>query len=148
MKVSKVSVRLWKTDNGSTIGFADIELDGEFAVHFIRICRNGKDGRLFLNFPSQKTRYGYTDIAHPLSKQLRESITIAVLDCYHRKTKNGERPERQRKNKPLLDAKEETQKIKKQFEEKKEVASNECGGMRKNHSEEPDGILRMADCCK
>lgn len=103
MKVSKVSVRLWKTDHGSTVGFADVELDGEFAVHFIRICRNSKDGRLFLNFPSQKTQHGYTDIAHPLSKQLRESITIAVLDCYRRKKRKEEQPERQRENKPILD---------------------------------------------
>lgn len=103
MKVSKVCVQLWKTDHGSTVGFADVELDGEFAVHFIRICRNGKDGRLFLNFPSQKTQHGYTDIAHPLSKQLREAITTAVLDCYRRKVKSGEQPDRRRENKPILD---------------------------------------------
>lgn len=146
MNVSKVSVRIWKTDNGSTVGFADVELDEEFAVHFIRICRNSKDGRLFLNFPSQKTRYGYTDIAHPLSKRLRESITKAVLDCYYQKKKNGECPERQRENKSILTEQSILEKAKNSSEEKKGGMDSERNGMRKNHSEEPDGILRMAEC--
>lgn len=103
MKVSKVSVRLWKTENGSTVGFADVELDGELAIHFIRICRNSKDGRLFLNFPNLRTRRGYTDIVHPMSKQLREAITASVLECYRKKHKKGEWQERQRENKPILD---------------------------------------------
>ncbi len=146
MNVSKVSVRIWKTDNGSTVGFADVELDKEFAVHFIRICRNSKDGRLFLNFPSQKTQYGYVDIAHPLSKQLRESITTAVLECYRQKKKKGDQPQRQRKNKLPVDVESNPSNTTKSFDGKDGVANSECGRMRKNHSEEPDGILRMAEC--
>lgn len=72
------SVRFFKSNlNGTQVGYGSLTLDSEFAVNYSLM--NGRSG-LFVSFPSRKGRDGkYYDEAFPLSKELRQKITDAVI---------------------------------------------------------------------
>lgn len=81
MKVTQV--RLNKVENDSAVkAIGSFALDDVFAVRGIRVMED-KTGNMFLAFPSRVRADGsYEDLAFPLSKELYQHITEAVLDAY------------------------------------------------------------------
>lgn len=61
--------------------YATIVLDDCFLVRNLRVI-HGKKG-LFVAMPNRRTKEGsYRDLAHPITKDLRERIERAVLEAY------------------------------------------------------------------
>jgi len=74
-------VRLHIINKDSLKAFASITFDGLFCVTGITI-REGRHG-LFVSMPQRKVQDGtYKDIVFPLTRELREQITEAVLHEY------------------------------------------------------------------
>ncbi len=76
-------VRLTKApEEDSCLAYGSITFDKDFVVGGIRVLKS-KNGDLFVGFPSRKNQKGeYKDICFPMTSDLRESITIAVLAEY------------------------------------------------------------------
>ena len=75
-------VRVFPQAGGTTLrAFANVTLDGAFAVHDLKIV-DGKKG-LFVSMPSRKLPDGkYRDLAFPVTRELREEIQSRVLGAY------------------------------------------------------------------
>ena len=66
---------------GATKAFCTIFLDGELAIHDIRVVE-GKNG-LFVSMPSRRLDTGgYRDVAHPMTSSMRDAIQERVLEAY------------------------------------------------------------------
>ena len=66
---------------GNVKGYASITIDDMFAVSGISIVE-GKNG-LFISMPQIKDSKGtYRDLAHPVTKEGREALNVAVLNAY------------------------------------------------------------------
>lgn len=76
-------VRLNKTDGqDNQLAYGSITLDGDFIVSGIRIITS-RDGNRFVAFPSRKSLNGeYKDVCYPITKELREEISVKVLGKY------------------------------------------------------------------
>lgn len=76
-------VRIYKTKAaGHQRAFVAVTLDGEFAVHGIKVMERD-DGTLWVSFPARKDATGgFRDIFHPITKESREKIFQAVLNAY------------------------------------------------------------------
>ncbi|BDG62008.1 SpoVG family protein [Caldinitratiruptor microaerophilus] len=80
MQVTGVRVRPLARE-GATKAFCTIFLDGELAIHDIRVVE-GKNG-LFVSMPSRRLDTGgYRDVAHPITSSMREAIQERVLEAY------------------------------------------------------------------
>ncbi len=82
MNMNITDVRIRKiTKEGNMKAVASITIDNELAIHDIKIIE-GENG-LFIAMPSRKTPEGeYKDIAHPISRESRETVQKAILDAY------------------------------------------------------------------
>ena len=82
MRVTEVRIKLVKNGNDTKLrGYADVTLEGVFVVHGMKLLQ-GKDG-LFVAMPSKRTHSGeFKDIAHPITTELRSSITEAIVREY------------------------------------------------------------------
>lgn len=76
-------VRLTKTEGkDNQLAYGSITLDGDFIVSGIRVI-SAKDGNKFVAFPSRKNLSGeYKDVCYPITKELREEISVKVLGKY------------------------------------------------------------------
>ena len=82
MQVTDVRVRKIAKESKMK-AVVSITLDDEFVVHDIKIIEGDKG--LFIAMPSKKASDGeYTDIAHPINSQTRESIQKVILESYER----------------------------------------------------------------
>ena len=81
MKITNVS--LGRIADGHRLkALATITLDDCFVVNSLKVIE-GRDG-LFVAMPSRQGRDGRErDIAHPITKELRQQINKAVLDAYN-----------------------------------------------------------------
>ena len=71
---------------GKLRAIASVLLDDEFVINGIKVIY-GISG-LFVAMPSKRDPYGnYFDIAHPISQDMRDKLTIAVLDTYNNRLK-------------------------------------------------------------
>lgn len=79
-------VRLTKAlDQDNCLAYGSVTFDGDFVVCGIRVLRKNKDGNLFVGFPSRQNQKGeYKDVCFPMTADLRENITIAVLAEYEK----------------------------------------------------------------
>ena len=67
--------------DGKLLGFADLTISGALVITGIKLM-NGTNG-MFIGMPSKKMPDGtYKDIVFPLSKEVRQEMTKAVLDEY------------------------------------------------------------------
>lgn len=86
MKVTDVRIRKINPDKGNIKAFASITLDDVFCVHDITVTQGPM--KMYVNMPSKKKKEANAqtekilDIAHPLTSELRNEITQAVLDAY------------------------------------------------------------------
>lgn len=80
MNVTEVRVYLRK--GGEKIkAFANLTLDGSFAVRDLRVME-GEHG-LFVAMPSRRLPDGkFLDVAHPVTKQMHETIREEVISAY------------------------------------------------------------------
>lgn len=68
-------------DSGPLRAYGEIVLDGEFAVHGVRVIE-GPNGP-FAAMPSEEGKDGkHRDICHPISAELRKAVNEAVLTAY------------------------------------------------------------------
>jgi stage V sporulation protein G len=75
--VNITDVRIHDVNKDNLKAFASVTLDDEFVVTGIAV-REGRNG-LFVSMPSRKVGNEYKDICYPITKNLREQITEAVL---------------------------------------------------------------------
>ena len=69
------------SDESKMKAIVSVTFDDELVIHDIKVIQ-GYD-RMFLAMPSRKLPGGgYSDIAHPTKKELRESIEDSVLTAF------------------------------------------------------------------
>lgn len=93
MKIQVTINRMVNKEDSAVKAYASVSLDGQYAVHGLRIME-GEKGR-FVNMPSTSytNREGhkqYTDTFHPITKESRETLNNAVLEAYDRKLHQDE----------------------------------------------------------
>ncbi len=80
MKITDVKIRRM-SDESKMKAIVSVTFDDELVIHDIKVIQ-GYD-RMFLAMPSRKLPGGgYSDIAHPTKKELREEIEAAVLSAF------------------------------------------------------------------
>ncbi len=80
MKITDVKIRRM-TDESKMKAIVSVTFDDELVIHDIKIIQ-GYD-RMFLAMPSRKLPDGgFSDIAHPTKKELREEIEATVLSAF------------------------------------------------------------------
>lgn len=75
-------------DKGRVKAFADITIEGMFAVHGLKLIET-ENGR-FVGYPANSWKdgngeYHNSDIAHPVTAEARAEIFKAVNDAYNQK---------------------------------------------------------------
>ncbi len=81
MKISDVKIRLTQKADSPVRAFASFLIDEAFAIHDVRVLESANG--LFIAMPDRKRADGqYIDIAHPISKEVREQVTEAILSAY------------------------------------------------------------------
>ena len=86
MKVTSVKVYLKEGPHSHVRGYAEVVLDGQFAIHNMAIISGeakyyvGMPYRIAGQYPSRKK----LDVCHPITKECREMIEDAVLSEYER----------------------------------------------------------------
>ncbi len=79
MEITEIRVTL--RDEEKLRGFANVTFDNSFVVRGMKIIQ-GNNG-YFVSMPSRKRPDGtHQDIAHPVNRDMRESIEKAVLEAY------------------------------------------------------------------
>jgi stage V sporulation protein G len=74
-------VRVFPVGEERLKAYATIVLDDCFLVRNLRLIQ-GKKG-LFVAMPNRRTKEGsYRDVAHPITRDLRERIERAVIEAY------------------------------------------------------------------
>jgi len=82
MHITDVRVYLKKGQQGLK-AIANLTLDDAFAVHDLKVVE-GRNG-LFVGMPARKLPSGkYFDVAHPVTKEMRERIQTEVLEAYRK----------------------------------------------------------------
>lgn len=80
MKITDVKIRRI-SDESKMKAIVSVTFDDELVIHDIKIIQ-GYD-RMFLAMPSRKLPGGgFSDIAHPTKKELREDIETAVISAF------------------------------------------------------------------
>lgn len=83
MQVTDVRIKKLDPEKpGSIKAFASITLDNEFCVHDLTVTEG--PARTYVNMPSKRKGDKLLDTAHPLTSELRNAITEAVLEAYKR----------------------------------------------------------------
>jgi len=84
-----ISVKIVKTITGDSPvkAIANMNIEGCFVVHGLKVVESEKG--TFIAMPSRKVGDKYLDICHPISSQVREGITEAVLTAYERVQAEG-----------------------------------------------------------
>lgn len=84
MEITEIRVTL--RDEERLKGFANVTFDEAFVVRGMKIIQ-GNNG-FFVSMPSRKRPDGtYQDIAHPVSKDMRQVIEMKVLEAYEAELK-------------------------------------------------------------
>ena len=80
MKITDVRIRKISKE-GRMKAIVSVTFDEAFVVHDIKVIE--KDEGIFIAMPSRKNIDGeFRDIAHPINKEMRETLQEAVLSEY------------------------------------------------------------------
>lgn len=80
-------VQVYPKESEKVKGYAKIVLDDCFLVNDIKII-SGRNG-CFVSMPAKRKRDGkFKDIAHPITKELRQKIEEAIFSEYEKITGN------------------------------------------------------------
>lgn len=88
MNITDVRVKVSTNKDSKVKGFVTITFDNQIVVHGIKVLE-GERG-LFLGFPSKKKDDKYVDIIHPISEDVRKSITDTVIAKFNEVAKQSE----------------------------------------------------------
>ena len=92
IEITEVRIRLPKRDAGNIVGWASCLVCGGLIIDNIEILR-GRDGALWVNFPSRPSRHGHAlHFFYPINRRTRAAIERAVLDKFAAAA--GEEPHR------------------------------------------------------
>ena len=84
MEITEIRVTLRNEDRLK--GFANVTFDDAFVVRGLKIIE-GNNGH-FISMPSRKRPDGsYQDIAHPVTKEMRQLIEQKILEAYEMELK-------------------------------------------------------------
>lgn len=84
MEITEIRVTL--RDEERLKGFANVTFDDAFVIRGMKIIQ-GNNG-FFVSMPSRKRPDGtYQDIAHPVNKDMRQTIEMKVLEAYEAELK-------------------------------------------------------------
>lgn len=84
MTITDVRVYL-KNGHQGLKAFANLTLDDAFAVHDLKVLEGQKG--LFVSMPARKLPNGkYRDIAHAITREMRDLIQGQVLEAYRKAT--------------------------------------------------------------
>ena len=76
-------IRITVRDEDKLRAFANVTFDNAFVVRGLKIIM-GNDG-YFVSMPSRKRPDGsYQDIAHPITREMRETLEKEVLEAYQK----------------------------------------------------------------
>lgn len=90
MQLQVTEVRINKTNGDTSLkAFASVTFGGAFVVHGVRVI-DGKNG-LFVTMPSRKVGDGFKDVAHPVSKEFKETLDAAVLAEFEKAQADSEK---------------------------------------------------------
>lgn len=83
LNISHIRIKKFE-DKGNFKAYVDLTICETFMIHGLRIIE-GTEG-LFLTMPSKKNKdgEGYTDIAHPISREVKEEIEALVFEEYNK----------------------------------------------------------------
>ena len=82
IEITEVRIRLPKRDAGNIVGWASCLVCGGLIIDNIEILR-GRDGALWVNFPSRPSRHGHAlHFFYPINRRTRDAIERAVLDKF------------------------------------------------------------------
>lgn len=78
-----VSVKIPREGNNNIKGYANVTVNNAFAINNVKIV-DGKNG-LFVQMPNYKKSDGsYSDIAYPVTAEMREKINSSVMAAYQK----------------------------------------------------------------
>ncbi len=81
MQISEVRLKKREGDD-KFLASGSITFEGMFVVSGIKVMKSN-EGRLFVGYPSWRNSNGeYKDVCFPMTKDLREDITMQVLAKY------------------------------------------------------------------
>ena len=84
MKITEIKV--FPVNEEKLKAYVTIVIDDCFVVRDLKVI-NGNTG-MFIAMPSKKRKDGtFKDIAHPLNKETRDEIEIAILKAYEEQSK-------------------------------------------------------------
>ncbi len=87
MQITDVRVHLRNREDHLK-AVASITLDDAFAVKDLKVIEGARG--LFVSMPRRKTPDGkYLDVAHPVTKEMREELQARVLEAYQRAVEAG-----------------------------------------------------------
>lgn len=88
MLITHVRIRAISNNGKRMVGVVSLTLDDMIVIHDVKIL-TGQDG-LFLAMPSRIKKDGtFSDIVHPIKKEVRNSIEQVVFEGYHYMTENN-----------------------------------------------------------
>lgn len=85
MEITDVNVFMME-GSGNLKAFVDVTMDGEFAVHGLKVLET--DGELWVGMPGRydKKNDRYRDVFHPISREAKDKLSRVVLEEYKRKS--------------------------------------------------------------
>lgn len=80
IEITEVRIRFPKGDAGNIVAWASCLICGGLILDNIEVLR-GRDGALWVNFPSRPSRHGHSlHFFYPINRRTRTAIEKAVLD--------------------------------------------------------------------
>lgn len=89
--MSVTEVRVFLREGGkATKAVASLTLDGAFAVKNLKVMEGARG--LFVSMPGRKLANGtWSDVAHPITRELNREIQERVLEAYRKTVQAGGR---------------------------------------------------------
>jgi stage V sporulation protein G len=86
MQITDIRVHLRQGERLKAV--ASVTLDEAFAVRDLRVVEGSRG--LFVSMPARKLADGtYQDLAHPVTREMRDTLQARVLDAYRRALETG-----------------------------------------------------------
>ena len=81
----KIKVKAAKIECASfdLAGLVSISFGKDIFIRSVTIVK-GKEGALFVSFPSMKVGDSYKEICNPINKEFRQKLTEAIMESYHK----------------------------------------------------------------
>ena len=91
LRITEVRVSL--REDAKLKAFASITLEDCFVIRGLKVIE-GNNGRMFVAMPSRKRPDGrHQDLAHPITKEMRQHIEEIIISQYDAAKSTGARPQ-------------------------------------------------------